>query len=164
MHKGFKAYTNDPDGTINNFYHWLFAHQIDFAFNPDKEHKQMKEEMQRKIAHNKYEASSPLTTLALSTEYKMHVEEEEEEKEGGEAVAKAASLLMALAFTINNGPKVLICWRFNKCINCLIVFKPSGQILYMRCTVYWCLRTITYFDEAYSFIKRQYPPCPILLF
>jgi hypothetical protein len=39
VHKGFEdhTYTNDPDSTINNFYRWLFTHQIDFAFNPDKD-------------------------------------------------------------------------------------------------------------------------------
>jgi len=199
--------------------------------------KQMKEEMQRKIACDKYEASSTLTMLAsryvfyvnllsclnlflcsaqdqYSSEYEMHVEEEKEEKEEGEAVAEAASLLMvpsflcsllvrlmlllyvfctqeahgldaemhvlggyeglvlfgdglntkALAFTIDDSPKELICWHFNECIDCLIAFKPSSQILYTRCTVYWCLRTITYFNKAYSFIKRWYPPCHILLF
>ncbi|ELR14804.1 carrier superfamily protein [Acanthamoeba castellanii str. Neff] len=197
MHKGFKdeAYTNNPDSTINNFYLQLFTHQINFAFDLDKEHKQMKEEMQRKIACDKYEASSTLMTLALSaqdqhsTKYEMHVEEEEEETEGGEAVTEAASLLMevhglntemilactthmlgsseglilfgdgpntkALAFTINNSSKELICWHFNKHINRLITFKPSSQILYTRCTIYWCSRTITYFNKAYSFIKRQ---------
>jgi hypothetical protein len=70
----------------------------------------------------------------------------------------------ALAFTIDDSPKELICWRFNKCIDHLIMFKLSSQILYMRCTIYWCSRTITFFDEAYSFIKRWYPPCHILLF
>ncbi|ELR14994.1 uncharacterized protein ACA1_211380, partial [Acanthamoeba castellanii str. Neff] len=177
VHKGFEdhAYMNDLDGMINDFYHWLFVHQIDFAFDLDKEHKQMKEEMQRKIACDKYEASSMLMTLALSaqdqysSEYEMHVEEEKEEKEEGEAVTKAASLLMeahgldaemilacamhvlggyeglvlfgdglntkALAFTIDNGPKELICWRFNECIDHLIAFKLSGQILYMSCVV-----------------------------
>ncbi|ELR10798.1 uncharacterized protein ACA1_108560 [Acanthamoeba castellanii str. Neff] len=173
VHKGFEdhAYMNDLDGMINDFYCWLFAHQIDFAFDLDKEHKQMKEEMQRKIACDKYEASSMLMMLALSaqdqysSEYEMHVEEEKEEKEEGEVVAEAASLLMevhgldaemilacamhvlggykglilfgdspntkALAFTINNSPKELIHWHFNKHINHLITFKPSSQILYM---------------------------------
>jgi hypothetical protein len=58
-----------------------------------------------------------------------------------------------VAFTIDNGPKELIHWHFNDCIDCLIVFKPSGKILYMRCTVYWCLTMISYFDEVYSFYK-----------
>ncbi len=33
VHKGFKdhAYTNNLDSMINNFYHWLFAHQINFV-------------------------------------------------------------------------------------------------------------------------------------
>jgi len=40
VHKGFEdhTYMNDPDGTINDFYRRLFAHQIDFAFNLDKDH------------------------------------------------------------------------------------------------------------------------------
>jgi hypothetical protein len=29
------AYTNNLDGTINDFYCQLFMHQINFAFNPD---------------------------------------------------------------------------------------------------------------------------------
>ncbi|NEJ84249.1 hypothetical protein GR268_48345, partial [Rhizobium leguminosarum] len=81
----------------------------------------MKEEMQRKITHNKYKASSTLTTLAsrymlyvnllshlnlfscsaqdqYSSKYKMHMEEEKEEKEEGEVVAEAASLLMVPSF------------------------------------------------------------------
>ncbi|ELR21682.1 uncharacterized protein ACA1_231390 [Acanthamoeba castellanii str. Neff] len=40
--------------------------------------------------------------------------------------------MKAIAFTINNGPKELIHWRFNEWINHLITFKPSGEILYMR--------------------------------
>ncbi len=40
MHKGFEdhAYMNDLDGMINDFYHWLFTHQIDFVFDLDKDH------------------------------------------------------------------------------------------------------------------------------
>lgn len=39
VHKGFEdhAYTNNPDGAINDIYCRLFAHQIDFAFDPDKD-------------------------------------------------------------------------------------------------------------------------------
>ena len=59
----------------------------------------------------------------------------------------------AIAFSINDGPKELIQWRFSDQINCLIAFKPSGEILYMRCTIYWCLRMIAYFNEVYSFFK-----------
>ena len=61
--------------------------------------------------------------------------------------------MKAVAFSIDDGPKELIQWRFSDWIDCLIVFKPSGEILYMRCTIYWCLRTITYFNKAYSFFK-----------
>ena len=59
----------------------------------------------------------------------------------------------AIAFSINNSPKELIQWRFSDWINHLITFKPSGEILYTRCTIYWCSRTITYFNEVYSFFK-----------
>jgi len=59
----------------------------------------------------------------------------------------------AVAFSIDDGPKELIQWRFSDWINRHIVFKPSGQILYMRCTVYWCLRMLAYFNEVYSFFK-----------
>jgi hypothetical protein len=59
----------------------------------------------------------------------------------------------AIAFSINNSPKELIQWCFSDRIDHLIVFKPSGQILYTRCTVYWCSRTLTYFNKAYSFFK-----------
>ena len=40
VHKGFEdhAYTNDPDSAINDFYRRLFAHQFDFAFDPDKDY------------------------------------------------------------------------------------------------------------------------------
>ena len=40
VHKGFEdhAYTNDLDSTINNFYCWLFTHQINFVFDLDKDH------------------------------------------------------------------------------------------------------------------------------
>jgi hypothetical protein len=40
VHKGLEdhTYMNNPDSTINNFYHQLFMHQINFAFNPDKDH------------------------------------------------------------------------------------------------------------------------------
>jgi len=48
--------------------------------------------------------------------------------------------------------------------NRLIAFKPSGEILYTRCTVYWCSRTIAYFNEVYSFFKRQYITLPSILF
>jgi hypothetical protein len=215
VHKGFEdqAYTNDPDGTINDFYRRLFAHQIDFAFDPDKDHvllfqifsmyyrrrykqKQTKAEMQRKLAHDKYEASASLQALALSaedpidTEHEAHGEGEEPHTPiEGEGIAEAASLLMethgldaevilarathvlggaeglrlygngpntkAVAFSIDDGPKELIQWRFSDRINRLIAFKPSGQILYTRCTVYWCSRTLAYFNEAYSFFKRR---------
>ncbi|ELR23159.1 uncharacterized protein ACA1_342930 [Acanthamoeba castellanii str. Neff] len=120
VHKGFKdhAYTNNPDGTINDFYHQLFVHQIDFAFDPDKDHillfqifsmyyrrrykqKQMKAEMQRKLAHERKLFSNRPNTKAI-------------------------------AFSINNSPKELIHWHFNKQINHLITFKPSGEILYTR--------------------------------
>ncbi|ELR22580.1 uncharacterized protein ACA1_348220 [Acanthamoeba castellanii str. Neff] len=66
----------------------------------------MKVEMQRKLAHDKYEASTSLQVLALRPNSK------------------------AVAFSIDNGPKELIQWRFSDQINRLIVFKPSGQILY----------------------------------
>ncbi len=56
--------------------------------------------------------------------------------------------MKAIAFSIDNGPKELIQWHFSEWIDCLIVFKPSGEILYMRCTVYWCLRMIAYFNKA----------------
>ena len=59
----------------------------------------------------------------------------------------------AVAFSIDDGLKELIQWRFSDQIDHLIMFKPSGEILYMRCTVYWCLRMIAYFNEAYSFFK-----------
>jgi hypothetical protein len=61
--------------------------------------------------------------------------------------------MKAIAFSINNGPKELIQWHFSDQIDCLIMFKPSGQILYMRCTIYWCSRTLAYFNEVYSFFK-----------
>lgn len=215
VHKGFEdhAYTNDPDSTINDFYRRLFAHQIDFAFDPDKDYvllfqifsmyyrrrykqKQTKAEMQRKLARDKYEASAGLMTLAScaqdqrDTEHKTHVEGEEPHTiTVGEDIAEAASLLMeahgldaevilarathllgsaeglrlfgngpntkAVAFSIDDGPKELIHWRFSNRIDRLIAFKPSGEILYTRCTIYWCSRTIAYFDEAYSFFKRR---------
>lgn len=60
----------------------------------------------------------------------------------------------AVAFSIGDSPKELIHWRFNKRIDRLIAFKPSSEIIYTRCTIYWCSRTISYFDEAYSFYKR----------
>ena len=44
--------------------------------------------------------------------------------------------MKAVAFSIDNGPKELIQWCFSDWIDHLIVFKPSGKILYMRCTVY----------------------------
>jgi hypothetical protein len=62
----------------------------------------------------------------------------------------------AVAFSINDSPKELINWRYSNRIDRLIAFKPSGEILYTRCTIYWCSQTITYFNEAYSFIKRRY--------
>ncbi len=69
-----------------------------------------------------------------------------------------------VAFTIDNGPKELIRWRFNDRIDRLIAFKPSGKILYTRCTVYWCSTMISYFDEAYSFYKRGRYATSYLLF
>jgi hypothetical protein len=70
----------------------------------------------------------------------------------------------AIAFSINNGPKELIHWHFSKQINRLITFKPSGEILYTRCTIYWCSRTITYFNKVYSFFKQQYITFPLFHF
>ncbi len=59
--------------------------------------------------------------------------------------------MKAIAFSIDDGLKELIQWCFSNQINCLIAFKPSGEILY------WCSRTI-----AYSFFKWWY--ITILLF
>lgn len=61
--------------------------------------------------------------------------------------------MKAIAFSIDNGPKELIQWHFSNQIDHLITFKPSGEILYTRCTIYWCLRTITYLNKVYSFFK-----------
>jgi hypothetical protein len=71
--------------------------------------------------------------------------------------------MKAVAFSINDSPKELIHWRFNKWINRLIALKPSGEILYMRCTIYWCSRMIAYFDKVYSFISHRYVTISYLL-